>query len=163
MACKSPHCCCGIWPDHKADMVKLLYKDLSTWCSDLKKIAISIVPSMYNLIPSAEVLPQARTAWIENAAMELLDESLFLCDSVDELGKTNNAAHPALKAADIAFFYTGSYHIAHRRPDIFKEDLPLESLALYHCIFDGLVKNSSGKYFPKFTAKDYSCLFLNGY
>ncbi|KAG2337205.1 hypothetical protein BDR05DRAFT_952787 [Suillus weaverae] len=142
-------------------MAKLLYKDLSTWCSDLKKIAISIALSMYNLIPSAEVLPQARTAWIENAAMELLDKSLFLCDGVDELGKTNNAAHPALKAAAIAFFYTGSYHITHRRPDIFEEDLPLESLALYNCVFDGLVKNSSGKYFPKFTAKDYSSVYFS--
>ncbi|KAG0704311.1 hypothetical protein DFH29DRAFT_997824 [Suillus ampliporus] len=46
------------------------------------------------------------------------NDSVFLRDSVDELGKTNNAAHPALKAAAIAFFYTGSYHIAQRRPDI---------------------------------------------
>ncbi|KAG1846146.1 hypothetical protein C8R48DRAFT_779640 [Suillus tomentosus] len=131
----------GIWPDHKADMAKLLYEDLSTWRSDLKKIAISIVPSMYNLIPSAEVPPQARTAWVENAAAELLDQSLFLRNSVDELKKTNNAAHPALQAAAIAFFYTGSYRIAHRRPDIFKQELPLQSLALvcaaYNCVFDG--------------------------
>ncbi|KAG1845930.1 hypothetical protein C8R48DRAFT_677960 [Suillus tomentosus] len=81
---------------------------------------------------------------------------LFLRNGVDELGKTNNAAHPALKAAAITFFYTGSYHIAHRRPDIFKEELPLQSLALCNCVFDRLVKNGSGKYFPKFTAKDYS-------
>ncbi|KAG1730974.1 uncharacterized protein EDB91DRAFT_1252409 [Suillus paluster] len=154
----------GIWPDHKADMAKLLYEDLSTWHSDLKKIAISTAPSMYNLIPSADVLPQACTAWVANAATELLDDSVFLCDSVDELGKTNNTAHPALKAAAIAFFYTGSYCITHRRPDIFKEELPLESLALvcaaYNCVFDGLVKNGSGKYFPKFTAKDYSSIYL---
>ncbi|KAG1899092.1 uncharacterized protein F5891DRAFT_1189906 [Suillus fuscotomentosus] len=120
----------GIWPNHKTDMAKLLYEDLSTWRSNLKKIAISIMPSMYNLIPSAEVPPQARTAWVENTATELLDKSLFLRNGVDELGKTNNAAHPALKAAAITFFYTGSYCIAHRRPDIFKEELPLQSLAL---------------------------------
>ncbi|KAG1723785.1 uncharacterized protein EDB91DRAFT_1255520 [Suillus paluster] len=146
-------------------MAKLLYEDLSTWRSDLKKIAISTVPSMYNLIPSADILPQARTAWVANTAMKLLDNSVFLHDGVDELGKTNNAAHPALKAAAIAFCYTGSYHIAHRRPDIFKEELPLESLALvcavYNCVFDRLVKNGSGKYFPKFTAKDYSSVYLS--
>ncbi|KAG1867087.1 hypothetical protein C8R48DRAFT_671962 [Suillus tomentosus] len=151
----------GIWPDHKTDMAKLLYKDLSTWRSDLKKIAISIVPSMYNLIPSAEVPPQAHTAWVEDTATELLDESLFLRNGVDELGKTNNTAHPALKAAAITFFYTGSYRIAHRRPDIFKEELPLQSLALYNCVFDGLVKNGSGKYFLKFTAKDYSSVYCS--
>ncbi|KAG2115110.1 uncharacterized protein F5147DRAFT_769572 [Suillus discolor] len=152
----------GIWPDHKANMAKLV--NLSTWRSDLKKIAISIMPSMYNLIPSAEVPPQAHTAWVENAAAELLDKSLFLCNSVDELWITNNAAHPALQAATITFFYTGSYHITHRRPDIFKQELPLQSLALvctvYNCVFDGLVKNGSGKYFLKFTTKDYSAVYL---
>ncbi|KAG1732614.1 uncharacterized protein EDB91DRAFT_1251662 [Suillus paluster] len=127
----------GIWPDHKADMAKLLYEDLSTWCSDLKKIAIS-------------------TSALHNCWM-----TVFLRNSVDELGKTNNAAHPALKAAAIAFFYTGSYCIAHRRPNIFKEELPLESLAFYNCVFDGLVKNGSGKYFPKFTTKDYSSVYLS--
>ncbi|KAG1819136.1 uncharacterized protein BJ212DRAFT_1479246 [Suillus subaureus] len=155
----------GIWPEHKADTAKLLYEDLSTWHSDLKKIAISIMPSMYNLIPPAEVPPQARTAWVENAASELLDESFFLRDGVDDLGKTNNAAHPALKAAAVTFFYTGSYRITHRRPNVFKEELPLESLALvctaYNCVFNGLIKNGSGKYFPKFTAKDYSSVYFS--
>ncbi|KAG1817266.1 uncharacterized protein BJ212DRAFT_1480496 [Suillus subaureus] len=155
----------GIWPEHKANMAKLLYEDLSTWHSNLKKIAISIMPSMYNLIPPAEVPPQACTAWVENAASELLDKSFFLHDSVDDLGKTNNTAHPALKAAAVAFFYTGSYRITHRRPNVFKEELPLESLALvcavYNCIFDRLIKNGSGKYFPKFTAKDYSSVYFS--
>ncbi|KAG2047870.1 hypothetical protein BDR06DRAFT_976395 [Suillus hirtellus] len=41
----------GIWPDHKYDMAKLLYEDLSMWCSELKKVVAGIVPSMYNLIP----------------------------------------------------------------------------------------------------------------
>ncbi|KAG2361273.1 hypothetical protein BDR07DRAFT_1377330 [Suillus spraguei] len=83
----------GIWPDHKADMAKLLYEDLSTWRSDLKKIAISIAPFM--------------------------------------------------------------------RPDIFQEELPLQALASYTCVFDGLVKNGSGKYFPKFPGKDYSSVYFS--
>ncbi|KAG1906633.1 uncharacterized protein F5891DRAFT_1182042 [Suillus fuscotomentosus] len=36
----------NIWPDYKPEMAKLLFEDLLTWCSDLKKIAISITPSM---------------------------------------------------------------------------------------------------------------------
>ncbi|KAG1845159.1 hypothetical protein F4604DRAFT_1937168 [Suillus subluteus] len=90
----------GIWSDHKADMAKL-------------KTAISTAPSMYNLTPPPEILPQACTAWIENTATQLLHESLFLHNGLDDLGRTNNAAHPALCAAAITFFYTGSYHIAH--------------------------------------------------
>ncbi|KAG1815784.1 hypothetical protein DFJ58DRAFT_890808, partial [Suillus subalutaceus] len=48
----------GIWPDRKHDMAKLLYEDLSTWHSDLKKTVASIVPSMYDLIPPSHVPPQ---------------------------------------------------------------------------------------------------------
>ncbi|KAG2043705.1 hypothetical protein BDR03DRAFT_939689 [Suillus americanus] len=60
----------------------------------------------------------------------LLEDSTFLHYGVDELGKTQNAAHPALCKAVIAFFYTSSYCVAHRRPDIFQKQLPLECLAL---------------------------------
>ncbi|KAG1767508.1 hypothetical protein EDD22DRAFT_949964 [Suillus occidentalis] len=52
----------GIWPDRKHDMAKLLYEDLSTWRSDLKKTVASIVPSMYNLIPPSHVPPQQHAA-----------------------------------------------------------------------------------------------------
>ncbi|KAG1899093.1 uncharacterized protein F5891DRAFT_1189907 [Suillus fuscotomentosus] len=34
-------------------------------------------------------------------------------------------------------------------------------LVQYNCVFDGLVKNGSGKYFPKFTAKDYSSVYCS--
>ncbi|KAG2134451.1 uncharacterized protein EDB93DRAFT_1107351 [Suillus bovinus] len=141
----------GLWPDYKPDMAKLLYKDLSTWRSDLKKIAVAIAPTMYSLIPPPKV---------QNTTKELLDDSLFLCNGVDELGKTNNAAHPALWEAAISFFYTGSYCVACRRPEIFKKEIPLNSLALictaYHCVLDSFIKNGNGKSFPKYSAKEYS-------
>ncbi|KAG2146608.1 uncharacterized protein EDB93DRAFT_1250891 [Suillus bovinus] len=44
-----------VWPAHKPDMARLLYDDLATWCSDLKKIAIAITPSVYNLVPPATI------------------------------------------------------------------------------------------------------------
>lgn len=107
-----------------------LYEDLSTWRSDLKKIATSLVPSLYDIIPPSSVPAQERAAWVEEAATELLEESAFLRYGVDEHGKTQNAAHPALREVVIAFFYTGSYRVARRRPDIFQKQLPLECLAL---------------------------------
>ncbi|KAG2148853.1 hypothetical protein DEU56DRAFT_926477 [Suillus clintonianus] len=149
----------GIWPDHKHDMAKLLYEDLSTWRSDLKKIVINIVPSMYNLIPPPHIPPQQRAAWVTAAAGELLEDAKFLRNGLDDLGKTQNAAHPALREAVISFFYTSSYRVARRRPEIFRTQLPLECLALVctavNCVLDGLAKNGSGKSFPKFTAKEY--------
>ncbi|KIM57292.1 hypothetical protein SCLCIDRAFT_88556, partial [Scleroderma citrinum Foug A] len=44
-------------------------------------------------------------------------------------GKTWNFAHPALKDVLIKFFYTGSYRIAHRRPEIFCTQIPNMCLA----------------------------------
>ncbi|KAG1864964.1 hypothetical protein DFJ58DRAFT_724519 [Suillus subalutaceus] len=130
----------GIWPDRKHDMAKLLYEDLSTWRSDLKKTIASIVPSMYDLIPPSHVPPQQH-----------------------ENGKTENASHPVLHEASISFFYTGSYRVARRRPEVFQKSLPLECLALVctavNCVLDGFAKNGSGKSFPKFTTKEYSSLY----
>ncbi|KAG2091186.1 uncharacterized protein F5147DRAFT_657970 [Suillus discolor] len=132
----------NIWPGYKPEMAKLLFEDLSTWHSDLKKIAISITPSMYDLIPPSHVPPQERAI----------------------IGKNQNVAHPALHEAVILFFYTGSYRIARRRPEVFHEQLPLECLALvctvFNCVLDGVVKYSNGKLYPKFSAKEYKSIYI---
>jgi len=85
---------------------------------------------MYGLIPPPEVPPQSRNAWVEDAAMKLLEGSLFLRHGVDELGKTRNAAHPALREVAICFLYTSPYRIAFRRPKVFRKQIPLTCLAL---------------------------------
>ncbi|KAG0703854.1 hypothetical protein DFH29DRAFT_998102 [Suillus ampliporus] len=153
-----------VWPAHKSDMSRLLYDDLATWRSDLKKIAIAITPSVYSLVPPATIPIQERAGWVQNAATDWLDDSLFLRDGVDELGKTRNFAHPGLHEATILFLYTGSYCIARRRPEIFWKEIPLTCFALvctsFNCVFDGLVKNGNGKYFPNFTAKEYKPIYL---
>ncbi|KAG1875911.1 hypothetical protein C8R48DRAFT_669165 [Suillus tomentosus] len=150
-------------------MARLLYDDLATWCSDLKKITIAIAPSAYDLVPPATIPVQGRATWIEEAATDLLENYMFLCNGVDELGKTRNFAHPGLREVTILFLYTGSYRIARRQPDIFKKEIPLTCLALvctavfssmlFNCIFDGLGKNGNGKSFPKFTAKEYKPIY----
>ncbi|KAG2047668.1 hypothetical protein BDR06DRAFT_1013678 [Suillus hirtellus] len=78
----------NIWPDYKPEMAKLLFEDLSTWHLDLKKIAISITPSMYDLVPPSHVPPQERAMWVKERAEKLLESSFFLCNGVDSLGKT---------------------------------------------------------------------------
>ncbi|KAG1733316.1 hypothetical protein EDB19DRAFT_1831031 [Suillus lakei] len=145
-------------------MARLLYDNLATWCSDLKKIAISITPSTYGLSPLDDIPIQEHAAWIQAAAVELLDNDRFLRHGLDKFGKTKNFAHPALLEAIILFFYTGSYHIAHRRPAIFRKEVPLKCLALvctaFNCIFQGLEKNGNGKFYLKFTAKEYESIYL---
>ncbi|KAG1893883.1 uncharacterized protein F5891DRAFT_1195798 [Suillus fuscotomentosus] len=111
-------------------MARLLYDDLSTWWSDLKKIVVAITSSVYTLIPRTDLSTQEHVNWVEAAAADLLDKSKYLRDGKDELGKTKNFAHPGLRKAAILFFYVGSYHITHRRPDIFCKQIPLNCLAL---------------------------------
>ncbi|KAG1769566.1 hypothetical protein EDD22DRAFT_948822, partial [Suillus occidentalis] len=153
----------GVWPEQKINMSRLLYDDLSTWQSDLKKTAISIAPLSYSLIPPLSVPTQERAAWIEHAAAGLIKESLFLRFGVDEMGKTRNFAHPTLREVAIAFFYTGPYRIAQRMPEIFCMKLPLSCLALvaavFNCVLDGLAKNRHGKSYPNFSSKDYSPIY----
>ncbi|KAG1791772.1 uncharacterized protein HD556DRAFT_1445129 [Suillus plorans] len=153
----------GIWPQQKPNMAWLLYNDLATWRSDLKKSVMSIAPVQYSLIPPPSVPAQLCAEWIEKAAAALLANSLFLCHGVDNMGKTRNFAHPALREGVTAFSYTGLYRIAQRRTDIFRNQLPLSCLALvgavFNCILDGLRKNSNGKYYPKFTTKEYDPIY----
>jgi len=61
-----------------------LLADISTWRSELKSIALSITPTMYNLNPSHTLALRERLQWIEAKAIKLLDESLFLRNGFDE-------------------------------------------------------------------------------
>ncbi|KIM56117.1 hypothetical protein SCLCIDRAFT_51974, partial [Scleroderma citrinum Foug A] len=108
-----------------------LYEDMSTWRSEMKKTAIGVASAMYKLEPlELNIKPAQRVAHIQDAAATLVQQSMFPRDSLDENGKTRNFAHPALKAAIIKFFYTGSYRIVHRRPDIFRSRIPNTCLAV---------------------------------
>ncbi|KAG1898689.1 uncharacterized protein F5891DRAFT_1190463 [Suillus fuscotomentosus] len=132
----------GVWPAQKSNMARLLYDDLATWRSELKKVVISLAPSILDLVSPAEH-----------------KDSLFLRGGFDANGKTNNFASPALREAVVLFYYTGPYRIAQRRPEIFRTQLPLSCLALvataYDCGLLGFKKNGTGKVFPKFTTKEY--------
>ncbi|KAG2131046.1 hypothetical protein DEU56DRAFT_757673 [Suillus clintonianus] len=75
----------GIWPEQKPNMARLLYDDLATWRSDLKKCAISIAPIQYSLIPPPSIPAQQHAGWIETAAVALLANSLFLRHGVDNM------------------------------------------------------------------------------
>ncbi|KAG2112661.1 uncharacterized protein F5147DRAFT_650814 [Suillus discolor] len=131
----------GIWPQQKPNMARLLYDDLATWRSDLKKSVMSIAPVQYSLIPLPLVPTQLCAEWIEKAAAALLANSLFLRHGVDNM----------------------------RQPDIFRNQLPLSCLALvgtavlflYYSIVSSTVseKNGNGKYYPKFTAKEYGPIY----
>ncbi|KAG2104653.1 uncharacterized protein F5147DRAFT_807475 [Suillus discolor] len=149
----------GVWPAQKSNMARLLYDDLATWRSELKKVVISLALSILGLVPPAEVPALERPVWVSHEASRQRKDSLFLRGGFDANGKTNNFASPALREAVVLFYYTGPYRIAQRRPEIFRTQLSLSCLALvataYDCGLLGFEKNGTGKVFPKFTAKEY--------
>jgi len=61
-----------------------LYKDLSTWHSELKKAAISSTPLFYKLEPALGIECHDRVAFVQDAAAALLTQLIFLRDGVDE-------------------------------------------------------------------------------
>ncbi|KAG1879923.1 hypothetical protein F4604DRAFT_1997796 [Suillus subluteus] len=171
----------GVWPVQQSNMARLLYDDLTTWRSELKKVVISLVLRMLDLVPPAEVPAHEHSTWVQNEALELRIDSLFLQNGYDsnvfvftllfiphdaniqKQGKTNNFANPALREAIALFYYTGTYRIARKRPDLFRHQLPLSCLALVAAVFDcillGFSKNGSSKIFPKFTVKEYEPIY----
>ncbi|KAH7918128.1 hypothetical protein BV22DRAFT_1134836 [Leucogyrophana mollusca] len=155
-----------IWPLHKPDMAVLLLEDMSTWRSDLKKTCIMLVPNFYALFPPPgnNLSDEEHLRFTKDAAAKYREDGQFLHNGVDELGKTQNLANPALFEAAVTFFYTGSYSIARKRPEIFRHSLPYYCLALvgtaYNCVLDGFAKHGPNKKFPDFSGKTYSSLFL---
>lgn len=130
-----------IWPHHQADIARLLYNDLTTWRSDLKKTAITLAPTIYTLVPPSNIPFQERTAWVESAATELLKISEFLRDGFDSNGKTRNLPIRHFAKLSLCSF------------------TPALVAVVYNCVLDGLSKNGSGKWYPKFTAKEYGSIY----
>lgn len=61
-----------------------LLGDMSTWRSELKKIAITHAPIAFSLTPPDAIAIPARAAWVENAASRLLENSVFLRNGIDD-------------------------------------------------------------------------------
>ncbi|KAG1889110.1 uncharacterized protein F5891DRAFT_1198682 [Suillus fuscotomentosus] len=74
----------GVWPEQQYNMTWLLYNDLLTWRSDLKKTAISIAPLSYSLLPPPSVPPQQHATWVERATKDLLKGGSFLWFRTDQ-------------------------------------------------------------------------------
>ena len=55
--------------------------------------------------------------------------SELIRDSLSQ-GKTKNFAHPALQQVITEFYYLGSYRIADKQPDLFRQSVPIPCLAL---------------------------------
>ena len=64
-----------------------LYEDLSTWRSEMKKMAISVASTLYKLEPPTLESAQ-HVAYVQDTAASLLEHSMFLRDGLDENVRT---------------------------------------------------------------------------
>ena len=57
---------------------------MSTWRLEIKKVAVVSTALLYKLEPGTDVGCTDRVAFAQNAATELLQQSMFLRDGTDE-------------------------------------------------------------------------------
>ncbi|KAG2057908.1 hypothetical protein BDR06DRAFT_1033217 [Suillus hirtellus] len=99
----------GYFPQYDTQMGQLLCDDLFTFCTELKKIIISIAKRAYNIFPQGSTMRKNEAQkQVTTAATKLLKSSdyLRLPDSSD--GKFKNFTAQALKDTCLEFYYSNS-------------------------------------------------------
>ncbi|KAI6018587.1 hypothetical protein PISMIDRAFT_71842, partial [Pisolithus microcarpus 441] len=120
----------GYYPTHKLDMCKLLFNDILTFRSDLKKVAIKSLRADYDLYPptTAKMEEQHITA-VKKKANDLLNTARYLRGEPDGQGRASNFVHRALKNICLTFYYSNSSKCLHQFTE-FQEYVPHRALAL---------------------------------
>ncbi|KAH7917601.1 hypothetical protein BV22DRAFT_1135273 [Leucogyrophana mollusca] len=112
----------GIWPKYEAE---ILWESLGNWQSSMKKRARVFAVERYEWDPNGD--PAANKA----IALKLLaNGGDFLKDSIDEDGRTNNLASPALAGLIVDYFYTGPNSVGMLFPEVFNKETPRPAVAL---------------------------------
>ncbi|KIK18497.1 hypothetical protein PISMIDRAFT_14343 [Pisolithus microcarpus 441] len=115
-------------------MVKLIFADTHTFCSEIKKATIRIIPAQYQLFPPPSATTEAdHCRAIKIRAEEILKGGTYLRGEVDAQGKTSNFAHDALKYVCLAVYYSNSMKSL-RQFAKFQQYVPCKALLLVAAI-----------------------------
>ncbi|KIK15342.1 hypothetical protein PISMIDRAFT_16593 [Pisolithus microcarpus 441] len=115
----------GFYPEHKRSMAMILFNDTQTFRSEIKKVAVRIVPFEYGLYPPKTIDDNAeRIDFVKKKATQLLKILQ---------GRTSNFAHSALKKTCLAVYYCTSSKSLRRFAE-FQESVPVKALALVAAI-----------------------------
>ncbi|KAI6023501.1 hypothetical protein BKA83DRAFT_4492174 [Pisolithus microcarpus] len=115
----------GFYPEHKRSMVTILFNNTQTFRSEIKKVAVHIVPFEYGLYPPETIDDNAeRIDFVKKKATQLLEILQ---------GRTSNFAHSALKKTCLAVYYCTSSKSLRRFAE-FQESVPVKALALVAAI-----------------------------
>ncbi|KIK16144.1 hypothetical protein PISMIDRAFT_16015 [Pisolithus microcarpus 441] len=124
----------GFYPEHKRSMATILFNDTQTFRSEIKKVAMRIVPFKYGLYPPKTIDDNAeRIDFVKKKATQLLESARYLHRDLDSLGRTSNFAHSTLKKTCLAVYYCTSSKSLHQFAK-FQESVPVKVLALVAAI-----------------------------
>ncbi|KAI6017759.1 hypothetical protein BKA83DRAFT_4496913 [Pisolithus microcarpus] len=124
----------GFYPEHKRSMVTILFNNTQTFHSEIKKVAVHIIPFEYGLYPPETIDDNAKQInFVKKKATQLLESAQYLHGDLDSLGRTSNFAHSALKKTCLAIYYcTSSKSLCWFAE--FQESVPVKALALVAAI-----------------------------
>ncbi|KAF8952216.1 hypothetical protein BDZ97DRAFT_1931132 [Flammula alnicola] len=108
------------------DMATVVFDEGSTYRCKLKTMGRDYVIRYYRqeLDPVIEGNQEQEQVEIKANVRHLLDGCSYLKNGFDDNGRTNNFAHPCIKALCINFFYKGEDSLAHHFPEDFKDAIP---------------------------------------
>ncbi|KAI6018691.1 hypothetical protein BKA83DRAFT_4496178 [Pisolithus microcarpus] len=131
----------GYYPTHKLDMCRLLFNDILTFRSNLKKVAIKSLRADYDLYPPTTAkTEEQRIAVVKKKANDLLNTARYLRGEPDGQGRASNFAHRALKNICLAFYYSNSSKCLHQFME-FQEYVPYRVLALVAAMVHALLSS----------------------
>ncbi|KAI5997506.1 hypothetical protein EDD15DRAFT_2364229 [Pisolithus albus] len=120
----------GFYPQYKRSMARMLFNDTQTFRSEIKKVAVRIVPIEYNLsAPQSATTERERLDAVKQKATALLEGAKFLRGECDSLGKASNFAHPALRNICLGVYYSNSVKSLRQYVE-FQHFVPYKALAL---------------------------------
>ncbi|KAG6369263.1 hypothetical protein JVT61DRAFT_15536 [Boletus reticuloceps] len=142
----------GFYNEYRRSMAMLLFNDIHTFRSEIKKAVVRFVPSEYGLYPPERIDGTVEgNQWVKDKAMQLLDHAQFLRGAPDARvrylflwsvtdvndtrgqGKASNFAHPALKKSCLAVCYGNGSKSLYRFPE-FQSSMPTEALLVVSTI-----------------------------
>ncbi|KAI6163469.1 hypothetical protein EDD17DRAFT_1756052 [Pisolithus thermaeus] len=131
----------GYYLTHKLDMCRLLFNDILTFCSDLKKVAIKSLHADYNLYPptTAKTEEQCISA-VKKKANDLLSMARYLYGEPDGKGRASNFTHRALKNICLTFYYSNTSKCLCQFAE-FQEYVPYRVLALVAAMVHALLSS----------------------
>ncbi|KAI6011879.1 hypothetical protein BKA83DRAFT_4501563 [Pisolithus microcarpus] len=129
----------SFYPERKRSMATILFNDMQTFRSEIKKVAVRIIPFEYGLYPPETIDDNAeRIDFVKKKATQLLESARYLHGDLDSLGRTSNFAHSALKKTCLAVYYCTSSKSLHRFAK-FQESVPVKVLALVTAIIQSVL------------------------